>query len=79
MQEPIKTITFTAQEAAAYIGVSYWLILELAKRKQIKHIRAGTGRGIVLFRKESLDEWLSSKEDESVKKLESAKIRRIKA
>lgn len=57
--------TMTAKEAAAYLGISYWLVLELSKQKRLKHVRAGKR---VLFRKESLDEWMSLQEELSVKK-----------
>ncbi|WP_270182947.1 helix-turn-helix domain-containing protein [Alkalihalobacillus sp. CinArs1] len=52
-------ITLTAKEAAEYLGVSYWLILEMAKRKEIPHVRAGKR---VLFRKESLLAWVRDRE-----------------
>jgi excisionase family DNA binding protein len=55
--------TLRAKEAAAYLGISYWLILELAKKKEIPHIRAGSR---VLFRRESLDEWMQNQEAASV-------------
>lgn len=58
----MERITVTAHEAAQIIGVSYWLILELAKRQEIKHIRAGRK---VLFRLESLQSWLNEQEKAS--------------
>jgi excisionase family DNA binding protein len=74
----IIPVTMTAQEAADYLGISYWLILELAKRKDIKHARAGLGRGNLLFRKETLDNWLMEQEEKSIQKTEYGKIRKIR-
>jgi excisionase family DNA binding protein len=55
--------TLSAKEAAKYIGISYWLILEIAKRKEIPCIRIGSR---VLFRKDALDNWMAEREVESV-------------
>ena len=55
--------TITAKEAADYVGISYWKILELAKAGKIPHIRL---QGRVLFRRHSLDEWMSQLEQNSV-------------
>ena len=56
--------TLTAKEAAKYLGISYWLCLEMAKRGEIPHIRAGSR---VLFRRESLDGWMDEQEQENLK------------
>ena len=45
----IKRTTLTAKEAAEYLGISYWLITQLVKRKQIPCSRVGKR---ILFRKE---------------------------
>lgn len=55
--------TLKAKEAAGYLGISYWLILEMAKRGEIPHIRAGSR---VLFRRESLDGWMDEQEQANV-------------
>ena len=60
----IPRATFKAREAAEYLGISYWLILEMAKRGEIPHIRAGR---LVLLRKEALekealDRWMDEQE-----------------
>ena len=55
----IRPATLSAKEAATYLGISYGLILELAKRKEIPHIRAGAR---VLFRQSTLDEWMEKRE-----------------
>ncbi len=57
--------TLTAKEAADYIGVSYWSLLEECKRGLVPHLRFHRR---VLFRKESLDQWLLQKEVESTKR-----------
>ena len=56
----INRVTLDAREAARYLGVSYWLLLELIKRGQIRPIRAG---GRYLFRQTGLDRWMSSQEE----------------
>jgi excisionase family DNA binding protein len=56
-------ITLDAKEAAKYIGISYWSILELTKRKKIPFSQVG---GRKLFRRESLDKWLEDLEEKSI-------------
>ncbi|WP_017756788.1 excisionase family DNA-binding protein [Calidifontibacillus oryziterrae] len=60
--------TMTAKEAANLLGVSYWLLLEMAKKGQIPNIRAGKR---VLFRLESLEEWMDQQEKDSITKSEN--------
>jgi|LFRM01.1.fsa_nt_gb excisionase family DNA binding protein len=60
----LERSTLKAKEAAAYLGVSYWLLLEMAKRGEVPHIRAGK---LVLFRKEALDDWMRQQEQLSVR------------
>ena len=60
----LECSTLKAKEAAAYLGVSYWLLLEMAKRGEVPHIRAGK---LVLFRKEALDDWMRQQEQLSVR------------
>jgi excisionase family DNA binding protein len=57
------TATKRAKPAAKYIGVSYWKLLDMVKKGEIPHIRAGK---LILFRKATLDEWLREQEIESV-------------
>ena len=52
-----------AKEAAVYVGISYWLLLELTKKCELPFIAAG---GRKLFRKESLDLWMANMEAQSV-------------
>ena len=51
------------KETAEYLGVSYWLVNQLVRRKQIPCARVG---GRVLFRVKALDEYLSAKEEKSL-------------
>lgn len=62
--ERIQRTTLTAKEAAEYLGISYWLITQLVRRKQIPCSRVGKR---ILFRKEVLDIYLSNKENDSLK------------
>lgn len=62
----IQRTTLTANEAAKYLGISYWLITQLVKRKQIPCSRVGKR---ILFRKEILDIYLSEKEKDSLEKI----------
>ena len=57
--------TLSAKQAANYLGISYWSILDKIKRRQIPHTRVG---GTILFRRETLDNWLSEQELLSVAK-----------
>lgn len=61
--ERMQRTTLTAKEAAEYLGISYWLITQLVKRKQIPCSRVGKR---ILFSKEALDIYLSKKENDSV-------------
>lgn len=61
--EKIHRTTLTAKEAAEYLGISYWLITKLVRRKQIPCSRVGKR---ILFRKEALDIYLSKKENDSL-------------
>jgi len=58
-----ETVTLKAKEAANYVGISYWLLLELTKKCEIPFILAG---GRKLFRKETLDLWMKNQELQSV-------------
>ena len=39
--ERMQRTTLTAKEAAEYLGISYWLITQLVKRKQIVVVIGG--------------------------------------
>ena len=62
--QEVKRITLTMREAADYLGISYWLINQLVKKKQIPYSKVG---GKFLFRVKALEEYLSEKEQASVR------------
>lgn len=59
----MERMTLTAKEAANFLGLSYWLILEMCKRKKLPHVKAGSR---VLFRRETLVLWLENQEKLSI-------------
>lgn len=59
------------KEAAEYLGISYWLINQLAKRKQIPYSKVG---GKFLFRVKALDEYLTQKEEASVQQRKKSMV-----
>ena len=59
----VERTTLTLKETAEYLGVSYWLVNQLVRKKQIPCARVG---GRVLFRVKALDEYLSAKEEKSL-------------
>ena len=61
--QKVHRTTLTMKGAAEYLGISYWLINQLVRRKEIPCSKVG---GKFLFRVQVLDEYLSSKEQESV-------------
>ena len=61
----VERTTLTMKETAEYLGVSYWLINQLVRRKQIPCARVG---GKVLSRVQALDEYLKEKEENSINK-----------
>lgn len=61
--QKVQRTTLKMKESAEYLGISYWLINQLVRRKEIPCSKVG---GKFLFRVQVLDEYLSSKEQESV-------------
>lgn len=59
----IQKTTLTMKEASEYLGISYWLVNQLVKRKQILFSKVG---GKFLFRIKALDDYLSEKEKASM-------------
>ena len=59
----VERTTLTMKEAAEYLGISYWLINQLVRRKQIPCSKIG---GKFLFRVQILDEYLTKKEKDSM-------------
>lgn len=60
----IQRTTLTMREVAEYLGISYWLINQLVRRKQIPCSKVGEK---FLFRVKALEEYLSEKEQASVR------------
>lgn len=60
----VERTTLTMKETAEYLGISYWLVNQLVRRKQIPCARVG---GRILFRVQALNEYLREKEEKSVK------------
>lgn len=59
----ISRTTLTAKEAAEYLGISYWFVTQLVKRKKLPCIRMGNR---LLFRTETLQKYLEKLEAESL-------------
>ena len=59
----IQRTTLTMKEAAEYLGISYWLVNQLVRRKQIPCSKVG---GKYLFRVQVLDEYLKNMELQSM-------------
>ena len=61
--QKVQRTTLTMKEALEYLGISYWLINQLVRRKQIPCSKVG---GKYLFRVQALDEYLTKMEQESI-------------
>lgn len=59
----IQRTTLTMKETSEYLGISYWLVNQLVRRKEIPYSKVG---GKYLFRVQALDEYLTKKEKESI-------------
>ena len=59
----IQRTTLTMKEASEYLGISYWLINQLVRKKQIPYRKVG---GKYLFRVQALDEYLRNMELQSM-------------
>lgn len=70
------TSTMPTKEAAQYLGIGYWKLLELAKAGKVPHIRLD---GRLLFRRETLDRWMEEQEQASMRQepVQVGKIRRL--
>jgi len=72
----MTTSTIKAEEAAAYLGCSKWKLYQMVAAGEIPCIHVS--KKLLLFRRESLDEWMEQREQESVTKPEqTGKIRRL--
>lgn len=65
--QKVQRTTLTMKETAEYLGISYWLINQLVRRRQIPCSKVG---GKFLFRVQMLDEYLSKKEKESIRRID---------
>ena len=61
--QKVQRTTLTMKEASEYLGVSYWLVNQLVRRKQIPCSKVG---GKYLFRVQALDEYLKNMEQQSM-------------
>lgn len=52
--QKVQRTTLTMKEASEYLGISYWLINQLVRKKQIPYCKVG---GKYLFRVQALDEY----------------------
>ena len=59
----VERTTLTMKETAEYLGISYWLVNQLVRRKQIPCSKVG---GKYLFRVQALDEYLNNMELQSM-------------
>lgn len=59
----VERTTLAMKETAEYLGISYWLVNQLVRRKQIPCSKIG---GKFLFRVQALDEYLTKKEKDSM-------------
>jgi excisionase family DNA binding protein len=67
MDSKVERSTMKAKEAGIYLGVSYWKLLDMVKKKEIPSINIGKK---IYFRVETLKEWQLEKENSSLKKEE---------
>lgn len=63
MNNQVQRTTLTMKEASEYLGISYWLINQLVRKKQIPYCKFG---GKYLFRVQALDEYLRNMELQSM-------------
>lgn len=61
--QKVQRTTLTMKEESEYLGISYWLINQLVRRKQIPCSKVG---GKYLFRVQALDEYLTKMKQESI-------------
>lgn len=68
----------SANEAADYLKISYWTVLEKAKKGTIPCVKIGAR---VLFSQEGIDAWIESRENQSINKpdpgIQYGKLRKI--
>jgi excisionase family DNA binding protein len=55
-------VVFNSKQAANYLSIGYYTVLQLARIGDLEHIKNGTN---YIFRKEHLDRWLDKQERRS--------------
>lgn len=71
-----QSVLWNAKTSAEYLGISYWSMTELARKKKIPFVPIGDRPH---FRKETLDQWVIDQECASVKlEVNRFGIRKIK-
>ena len=68
--QKVERTTLTTEETAEYLGVSYWLIGQMVRKNEIPHFRVG---GRILFRKQSIDDYMEQQEKIAFDKLYASK------
>ena len=63
MNNQVQRTTLTMKEASEYLGISYWIINQLVRKKQIPYCKVG---GKCLFRIQALDEYLRNMQLQSM-------------
>lgn len=58
----VESEIMSAQETAAYLKISYWLIMKMVRESQIPAFRCGNR---VMFRKSTIDRFISAQEHDN--------------
>ena len=58
----VESEIMNAQEAAAYLQISYWLVLKMVRASQLPAFRCGNK---IMFRKSTIDSFICAQERES--------------
>ncbi len=66
--QKVERTTLTMEEVAEYLGISYWLVGQLVRKKELPHFRVGRR---ILFRKKVIDNFMEEQEKIAFDKLYS--------
>ena len=66
--QKVERTTLTMEEVAEYLGISYWLVVQLVRKNELPHFRVG---GRILFRKKVIDNFMEEQEKLAFDKLYS--------